>query len=149
MRRRTPLALAALLPLLAFASDQTCPLGGSASERFRRVAGRGFAFASGGVREVTAESGYCSGCHDATIASPVEVALGTRAGEVGSLAGSHPVDVAYPSNDPGYRPAFELDKRLVLENGNVTCRTCHGGTDPATRYLSVEPATLCLECHRK
>lgn len=64
---------------------------------------------------------------------------------------SHPVDIPYPVGRKGFRPLADLDPRLKLKNGKVTCATCHRATEQGRVELSlpVRRSRLCLACHSK
>ena len=90
---------------------------------------------------------YCLGCHGDD----------AQAGEapspshsIGSPDHSHPTDIAYPSGTSGYRAADQLDQRLVLYEGRVSCITCHDVQDSDHR-LVISPAggDLCTACHQR
>jgi hypothetical protein len=88
---------------------------------------------NGGVRCVVGKeisiyngtSEYCSVCH----------------GGIDSMARAHPVEVRYPLDKPGYRHVINLDPRIKLEDGLITCETCHAKMSEGT--------SLCVHCHPK
>lgn len=88
---------------------------------------------NGGVRcitghELTVFSGtseFCADCH----------------GSIDSMARTHPVEVLYPVDKPGFRRVADLDPKIRLEDGLITCETCH-----AKMY---EGISLCVHCHPK
>jgi len=142
------LAVLVLIPFLASGADSSCPLGrGLGGERFRMAGGGYVTLTNGRVREVKGVTFYCAGCHDGTVASLAKVKMTSGRGSELSGLGGHPVNVLYPMSKRGFRSEFELDSRLVLEDGQITCLTCHGGSDPTRSYLSLDYARLCRACH--
>lgn len=101
-----------------------------------------------GVDDVT---GYCLSCHDGTVAPGIRLGRRDRKLSEVRLHSSHPVDVQYPRNRAGYRNPEQIDSRIPLAGGQVTCLSCHGGDDPSRDFLSVRltRSRLCLECHSK
>jgi hypothetical protein len=88
---------------------------------------------NGGVRCVVGReisiydgtSEYCADCH----------------GSIQSMARAHPVEVQYPLNKSGYRHVVDLDPKIKLEDGMITCETCHAKMS--------EGIALCVHCHPK
>jgi hypothetical protein len=82
-------------------------------------------------------SSRCLACHDGTSGQ--------------CLGLSHPVEVDYARaamRDPGrYVPASALPADVPLVNGRVSCVSCHDGASTHPAH-TVEPARLCLACHR-
>jgi hypothetical protein len=82
-------------------------------------------------------SSRCLSCHDGTAAP--------------GLGDGHPVDVDYARaslHDPGrFAPAAALPPEVTLVNGAVSCVSCHDAASPH-RGRAVDPARLCLACHR-
>ena len=94
--------------------------------------------------EIAEVSAYCTACH------------GDDGGGESELADhpgwaplrDHPVDVAYPAADPGYRSAAELAPALLLLDGRVTCVTCHAHDDPGhAPVLPTDGSQICRACH--
>jgi hypothetical protein len=137
-----------LLPFLASGADSRCPLArGLGGERFRSAGGGYVTLSDGHVREVKGVTFYCAGCHDGMVASPAKVKMGSIRGSGLSRLGGHPVNVPLPAWKRGFRSSFALDSRLVLEDDQVTCVTCHGGSNPTCSYLSLDSKRLCQSCH--
>jgi hypothetical protein len=82
-------------------------------------------------------SSRCLSCHDGAAAP--------------GLGETHPVDVDYARaslRDPSrYAPAAALPAAVTLVNGAVSCVSCHDAASPH-RGHAVDPARLCLACHR-
>lgn len=118
-----------------------------------QVGGRSF-LPHGSQRLVEAASveEACDGCHDGSIAPPVEVnslrTAESRRSAAASLRGVHPVEVFYPTTRSDFAPLESLDPRLVLSGSRITCLTCH--SLPGTRTSIPNCGSrLCLSCHRK
>lgn len=91
-------------------------------------------------------SDYCLECHGG--ASPDGVKTAPLAEHlVSGLGRSHPVDVLYPTDDPVYRPVQELDQRLLLLDGRLTCFTCHATAVDRGLLAPMEQSRLCVSCH--
>ena len=147
-------ALAAILPLLVSgfaAADRStiCPISAAATATTVRVAGRLFSTAEGSIKPV-APTRDCLACHDGTVARQASLAS-VSFSSADRRAGDHPVDIAYPTLDPRFRPLSEVERTLPLEGGLLTCNTCHAGSSPANAYLTVSNyrSALCLTCHVK
>ncbi len=88
----------------------------------------------------------CMSCHDGSIAAHVG-----GLGEAGS--GRHPVDVDYQEavlkHPDSYRPLGLLPSPVTLEQGKLTCTTCHAAasSEPGHTSLPMERSRLCLACH--
>jgi hypothetical protein len=82
-------------------------------------------------------SSRCLACHDGAAAP--------------GLGETHPVDVDYARaslRDPArFAPAAALPAEVTLVNGTVSCVSCHDAASPH-RGRAVDPARLCLACHR-
>jgi predicted CXXCH cytochrome family protein len=88
-------------------------------------------------------SDYCLDCH-------TEASGSKPSHPTGHADGSHPVDVIYPAKkNESFVPTAELDQRLLLLGGRVTCITCH---DPQTTdhslVIPTEGSQICIACHR-
>lgn len=70
-------------------------------------------------------SAFCTGCH----------------GGLERMARSHPVEVDYPRHRHGFIAAGSLDPDIRLENGRITCESCHQKRD--------QGMAVCVECHPK
>lgn len=70
-------------------------------------------------------SDYCAGCHDGHE----------------RIARSHPVEVQYPHNRAGYVPISQLEPRIRLVDGRMTCESCHAMVERG--YWT------CRSCHIK
>jgi hypothetical protein len=127
----------------------------------------------------SSQSRQCMSCHDGSSASPVTLKhadTSMRFSGHGSV--NHPVGMRYAnyanSKPAEYVPLEDLDRRIILEDGEVTCVSCHEtkdhsetGTDAhatttqltysdngiyvcsATKRLTTgtSSTTLCLSCH--
>jgi predicted CXXCH cytochrome family protein len=96
-------------------------------------------------------SAYCLECHGpdlGAMAPGSEAPTPTHA--VSGSGRSHPVDVPYPISEIGLVPGGDLDQRLSLVDGQMTCITCHD-SEAADRALVLpkEGSQLCLACHRR
>jgi len=137
----------------AYAED-LCPLAESpgSPERIvlvgRHLAAEGSQGLLPGVDDIT---GYCLSCHDGTVATGIRLGRRDRRLSGVRLHSSHPVDVPYPRNRAGYRNPVQIDSKIPLAGGQVTCVSCHAGDDPSRDFLSVRltRSRLCLECHIK
>ena len=94
------------------------------------------------IAEVTA---YCGTCHEDT----ADAMEGDVAGHPGdSAARNHPVDVAYPEDDPDYRAPADLEPALLLLDGRLSCVSCHAHDDPGhSLALPAEGSEICRACH--
>lgn len=112
--------------------------------------------------EIPNATKLCLSCHDGTIAQAVEagnsgLSLEGRSGRSASTSlstninNNHRVGMEYPVSRPGYVPRAQLDERLKLEDGLVTCLTCHTGNENTRSRLSISNTVsrLCLSCHIK
>lgn len=106
----------------------------------------------------------CVRCHDGTVAGDT---IGGVSGNsfanhqhdgifaLGHGTTDHPVGIAYPNVDNGYRPAGVLQSEGVIKlpAGNVECVSCHDPHNtsgaPYMLVMSNERSALCLSCHRK
>lgn len=59
----------------------------------------------------------------------------------GNMSGFHAVEIEYPVNDRNFTAVAELDPRIKLQEGRVTCESCHEARN--------EGMMLCLRCHPK
>jgi predicted CXXCH cytochrome family protein len=133
------------------AAFATCAAGHSQSEAVPHAhqllvqRNGGFALESDGQVINNADlARYCTGCHPKS------------ADEIGRSGGSpaahanHPVDVPYPRENPDFVPTAELDPKLRLVDGKLSCITCHSPR-AANRALVIrlEDGELCLACHRR
>lgn len=122
----------------------------------RVIEARPFLQVSGHVVEVVSVTVACIGCHDGTVASPVSTQDQTHLSSseirmATSTPGSnHPVGMLYPVYEEGIMPVADLDSRLALADGRVTCLTCHAKPS-APNVLTVpnSRSRLCLSCHMK
>jgi len=108
----------------------------------------------------TVNSVRCLSCHDGSVASSAEYSsgaldpLGSGGSPAWKLSGdAHPVEIDYGEAQlrrPGtLRPLAQLPDSLVLNEGRVTCATCHAGTSEEKGRVAVtmSGSTLCLACH--
>ncbi len=94
------------------------------------------------IQDLTA---YCIDCH-----SDLEETAGGKIHGTDSGVHSHPVDKPYPATGTDLVPLVDLDLRLLLIDGKMTCITCHKH-DATDRRLVMPEALgeLCISCHRK
>ncbi len=108
----------------------------------------------------------CLRCHDGTIAS--DAVGGMRAGRdrfankrglglftAGPQRTDHPVGVAYPQFDQGFRPLTSVVAQgtVALPAGRVECNSCHDPHNASgERFMLVTSnarSALCRTCHKK
>jgi hypothetical protein len=127
------------------------------AETVMAIGNRSFVPTGSGVIELASETMYCASCHDGAIASFVRVgsseknlesSFGSSATSHGTAA-SHPVDVPYPDGDPEFVPRTQLDPRISLPGGNVTCSSCHPEEGNDIPLFENRRSRLCLSCHLK
>ena len=102
---------------------------------------QGFAFDTAENSPTTLRSGshYCEGCHDGVIASAV-----------GRL---HSVEIDYRlaqlRSRGKLRDVSQLGPAIQLEDGRVSCLSCHSHTSQLKAKLvtSNEGSRLCFSCH--
>jgi hypothetical protein len=100
-------------------------------------------------------TGACISCHDGTVAHAVLPKSGSTPIDESSfpsmapLEDGHPVDIPYPATSSGLIPTAQLDPRLRLEGGRITCLTCHPQGESGTLAISMSGSRLCLSCHLK
>ena len=98
----------------------------------------------GEVVRIANLTSYCVGCHPNNGDSSDEPSVSVP------VHANHPVDVPYPEGNLQYVPTTDLDPKLRLADGNLSCITCH---DPRAAdralVLRLEEGELCLGCHRK
>jgi predicted CXXCH cytochrome family protein len=101
-----------------------------------------------GWEDIADVSEYCLGCHDGTNESSARLGQAPPPRhELGASNRNHPVDVPYPDGRTSYRPAGDLDERLVLISGRMTCLTCHSPDADRALVLPRGQSRLCLACH--
>ena len=88
---------------------------GRLNDRLRCFTGEDIAF-------YASTSEFCKGCHD-------------------NMSSFHSVEIEYPVNDRGYTPIANLDPLIKLEDGRMTCESCHAKRN--------EGMMLCNHCHPK
>ncbi|MBI5864896.1 MAG: hypothetical protein HZB38_10385 [Planctomycetes bacterium] len=113
--------------------------------------------------ELNDASLVCMSCHDGTVAPDVfagaHAATWSDASNGSVTAGrprltSHPVGIAYPTDQQKYRAESEVTQsgKIKLPDGRIQCVTCHDphNTDRNAKLLRVsnERSRLCLSCHR-
>lgn len=100
----------------------------------------------------------CMGCHDGSVAAMADVSFPAAPGFAGephdSGNGAHPIDLDYEASAqrrPGsFTPVSALPREVTLQDGKITCLTCHR-PDSQERFrvsLSMDGSGLCLSCHR-
>ena len=88
----------------------------------------------------------CLACHSEGSSRPVSICLGDHCLYTNDHSLMHP----YPPTDKedAYAPAAEIiTAGCVLEEGKVTCLSCHNLTRPAP-HLIRDGDQLCYICHR-
>lgn len=94
-------------------------------------------------------SRQCLGCHDGSVGVHADVGLADP------LGGSHPVDLDYEavrlSKASTLVPAALLPAAIALDDGKVTCTSCHDGAsaEPHRTSLTMERSALCQACHAR
>jgi predicted CXXCH cytochrome family protein len=94
-----------------------------------------------------ATSQACLACHDGTVAGEVHFSTERMS------RGSHPVDVSYSraglEHPDTFHPQGALPGSLVLNDGRVTCATCHDGAsrEPHKVAVTMSASALCFSCH--
>ncbi len=153
------LALVGLAMLSAGVADGQVRCEGRERTTIVEVAGRAFLAKGQGLVELPSLSAGCLGCHDGTagpsVLSGPEAKLtrltafssGGNAG-TSALGAEHPVDVLYPLGSDAFVPRGQLDPRLALADGRITCRTCHPSSATGLA-LPLARSELCLACHLK
>lgn len=102
---------------------------------------------------------FCLSCHDGSVGPAVGYDCPHRAGELGAIDLSsltlvvthlHPTGMRLP-RAPGFHSRAEVQGRLPLSDGVVSCVTCHSGTHVERHYLPTvgSPFELCPACHRR
>lgn len=88
----------------------------------------------------------CLACHSATSTRPVSICLGDHC----LYTNEHSLMHRYPplGKESKYAPVAEIiEAGCVLEDGKVTCLSCHNLTNPPP-HLIREGDELCFICHR-
>ncbi len=103
----------------------------------------------GRVNRQQATTRSCLTCHDGSVeGNSIHAA---PPGHIG--ANVHPVDVNYLERSAfteRFEPARRLHPALVLQDGKLTCATCHDGLSdqPHHTAITMNHSQLCLSCHR-
>ncbi|MHB8844466.1 MAG: cytochrome c3 family protein [Nitrospirota bacterium] len=89
----------------------------------------------------------CISCHDGSVAKHVSFCT-VRC----NFSGSHSMMKHYPpaGQSSRYAPAAAVQARgIKLQNGQVTCISCHNLRNPSPGHLVMDNAgsRLCLSCH--
>ena len=97
-------------------------------------------------------SAYCLDCHGQEEAVGTEGTASTThpaaTRAIGAAENSHPINVLYPLADASYVRLKDLDERLHLVDGRVTCITCHQIDEPSHALAFAEQkGRLCMACH--
>jgi predicted CXXCH cytochrome family protein len=136
--KRTIATLAAAAALLASAPARASLSGGD-------VTGTGCILPN--VDRETATVRACLSCHDGTFGT---THIGARAGTAAG-PGVHPVGVSYDlaALRRKLRPRYQVSRRLLMPDGQVTCVTCHDGASPERYHLamSMSQSGMCRSCH--
>lgn len=93
----------------------------------------------------------CLSCHDGTVAAFTSAhLLGSAIG--GNLNAPHPVGVdyraAYLRNPDSYIEPM-MNPKIILEEGKVSCVSCHSVHDLANVTAGSVRHEVCIECHRR
>lgn len=108
--------------------------------------GRYYLESASGARQLADVTGYCVGCHGGESGEPTHAE--TPGPDIGALGRSHPVDLAYPTDREGLAKPEDLDSRLELSDGELTCLTCHRADAPDHRLvIPARGGELCQACH--
>ncbi|MBI2565567.1 MAG: cytochrome c3 family protein [Candidatus Schekmanbacteria bacterium] len=112
--------------------------------------------APGAAAPIDEESMACVSCHDEQVGvlPQGDADQGSDVWDHRGVGFSHPIGVRYPTvgeEARGYRPLAQLDSRLRLFNGMITCLTCHEAYSTETHILTMpnRASDLCLSCHVK
>lgn len=135
-------------PTLALAQSSVVDAGPHEVLRFEN--GRFQNVSDDGWADITDITAYCLECHgdgDAGDAASEKSTVPNSSHELGGLGRSHPVDVDYPSRDTGYHPIEELDEKIKLVDGRLTCLTCHESSVDRSLVLQTKGGLLCIACH--
>lgn len=101
--------------------------------------------AAGGVK-----TGLCMSCHDGTIARTITAHALTGGGT--DLGANHPVGMDYLTAVRGNPGSFidpASNPRIVLEDGKVSCISCHATHDISAVSGGNVRQEVCIECHRR
>ncbi len=90
-----------------------------------RVHGKIRCYGDEGFAAFENTSAFCVNCH----------------GGLERMAASHPVEIDYPHHRPGFIEAGSLDPDIRLEDGHITCESCH--------LKRKHGMAVCVECHPK
>lgn len=107
---------------------------------------------SGALAALDPYSRRCMECHG-TSATPRLVTSVDRNGVVrhASQSVNHPIGMSYQKAAAfgGYRPRAQVERKLLLPDGKMSCISCHGGYQKEHGKLNVvmTNSTLCFECH--
>jgi predicted CXXCH cytochrome family protein len=98
-------------------------------------------------------SQYCLSCHQGgtdDTGSPAERTAPHPRHTIGGLDRSHPIDIPFPESSSDYVPIRELDRRLRLTAGQITCLTCHDA-EASDHGLNIpnDRSQICMACHRR
>jgi hypothetical protein len=110
------------------------------------------AFPAGNSAKLDPISAECIGCHDGSNGMHVRFCL---LGQKGTGCGGHIVSTYYAdlvaAQRKGFQPLSNLPPELVLYQGKITCRTCHGADPHDGTPLAIDnfDSALCRSCHIK
>ncbi len=135
------------------------------SEERITIAGRAFLSDADALVELAQHTAHCVTCHDGAVgpivasgmrrdrdSSKSETALLSTSASHEMPRANHPTNIEYPVADPEYVARDLLDPRIALEDGRVTCTSCHSRTQHEPAYSLAIPLSgsrLCLACHVK
>jgi hypothetical protein len=85
------------------------------------------------VQGYTSISDYCLSCH--ATSRP--------------MAFEHPREIEYPASRREFREPGSLHESIVLDAGDLTCKTCHSGIDAGNHFLAdkYDSTHICGHCH--
>jgi predicted CXXCH cytochrome family protein len=111
--------------------------------------GKVLAVSEGQKQPIESVSEYCFSCHGQE--DPDQVGQRGFKHSIADTSSNHPVDVTYPQGENArYKPLSELDARLLLLDGQITCLTCHdAGSRKHALVISDGEAQLCTACHNR
>ena len=95
------------------------------------------------AQPVASVSAYCVDCH-------LDDLGGAEGHGGGAIMRSHPVDIEYGGASEDLVPRSELDERLLLLGGQITCVTCHDARAADHRLVMPnDQSQICRACHRR
>jgi predicted CXXCH cytochrome family protein len=145
----------------ALAGRQLC-LACHAAEFFKAMRDGGASLTSGHLAPASTTAGAlaaldpysrrCMECHGANATPRLSTSV-DRNGVMrhASQSINHPIGMNYQKAAAfgGYRPRAQVERRLLLPDGKMSCVSCHGGFQKEHGKLNVvmTQSNLCFECH--